>query len=498
MNTRIHLDQSVHVKKGSHHYPQKSIAETIVNGFFTINNSWTVTCLNQAAEKLLQRTQDIVGKNLKDELQGIIPVWFYSACENAFSHGGLFCCKEYWPQKASWFDVIAYHSGDTLYVSFKSCKPAMDKGRLVRGGGQELQVINELYRYATKMTNVCLWEWNLRTKELFWIDGGHKMVFGYEVDHALIPVVFWEDCLHPDDKVRVRGRLYELITRGNEHAWEDEYRFKKANNDYACVHDRAHIIFDEDNRPSRMIGITQDITARKAAESQLLEIEKGLVKQGLARRKEITEAVLTAQEHERADIGKELHDNLNQVLAAATMYIKLASKPGQQQDIYLETASGLVNNVIGEIRKISKRLETTGIHLIGLYDSTRILLDDLHLAYGIDIELRKNNVIEEDLSKKLQLDLFRIIQEQLNNVIKHANATRVAIHLNRRENHVILLIADNGNGYDLTTEKKGGTGIININGRVELYNGKVTLSSSPGKGYELMIELPINDGISAG
>ena len=65
---------------------------------------------------------------------------------------------------------------------------------------QQLKVLNELYRFVTEVTNDCLWEWDLQNKEMFWIDGGHKRVFGYPIENTLIPQSFWEELLHPDDK----------------------------------------------------------------------------------------------------------------------------------------------------------------------------------------------------------------------------------------------------------------------------------------------------------
>jgi PAS domain S-box-containing protein len=475
-----------------HGYPEKSITETIVNGFFTVDRHWTVRYWNNAAEKILKvKAKDIVGKNLWEEFAGTIPVEFYAVYHKAFLQDIPVHFEEYWGEMESWFEVIAYYCDDTLSVSFKNSNLSVHPGH-PKHPVRQLQIINELYKFVTEVTNDCLWEWDFRARELFWIDGGHKRAFGYQVENALIPQTFWENCIHPDDKIRVVTRLNEMIANGSGHVWEDEYRFKKANNEYAYVHDRGHIIYDVHKKPARMIGATQDISARKLAEIQVLESERKLVQQTLAKQREITQAVLTAQENERAHVGKELHDNLNQILAATKIYIKLAENPGIKQGKYLEKASGYINDVIAEIRKISKKLETTDIQIIGLFDSIDILLNDTSLIHPVKIEFHKNDLVEEDLSQKLQLDIFRIVQEQLNNILQHADATRAAINLTRLENEVVLLISDNGKGCDLSKDKNAGVGIINIRGRVELYHGRITVASSPGNGYELKVVLPLH------
>jgi PAS domain S-box-containing protein len=350
-------------------------------------------------------------------------------------------------------------------------------------------MMNELYQFVTEVTNDCLWEWNLQTRELFWIDGGHKRVFGYQIVNALIPQSFWEMHLHPDDKMRILNRLTKILSEGADSIWEDEYRFQRADGSYAYVHDRAHIIYDVDEVACRMIGATQDITVRKSAEIKLLESEKKLAHERLTRQKKMTHAVLAAQENERSEIGKELHDNLNQVLGAAKLYIEMAKTDDENREMCLEKSSGFIMNVIEEIRRISKTLSTPGM-VMGLFDSIKSLLDDLTKVHALKIEFQQTGLDEEKLDEKLQLTIFRIVQEQVNNILKHAKATCATIKLTRPGNDIILLISDNGNGCNILEDKKG-TGIINIKSRAEFYRGRVTIVSKPGEGYELKVVMPI-------
>ncbi|MBK5272699.1 MAG: PAS domain-containing protein [Bacteroidia bacterium] len=254
------LSTTNELKTGTrNNYSGKAITEIITNGFFTVDRKWTVKYWNKAAEKLLGvRSEDIVGKNLWEKFAGVISIEFYKVYQNAFLKNIPVHFEEYWGEMGTWFDVITYYCDDTLSVSFKnSYQP--------KNPVQELMALRELYRFVTEVTNDCLWEWNLQTKELFWIDGGHKRVFGYPITNALIPQSFWESRLHPDDKLRILTRLNKIIEEGSASIWEDEYRFQKADGDYIYVHDRGHIIYDAQKKASRMIGATQDISARKLA-----------------------------------------------------------------------------------------------------------------------------------------------------------------------------------------------------------------------------------------
>ncbi|MDP9493369.1 MAG: PAS domain-containing protein, partial [Thermoproteota archaeon] len=349
----------------------------------------------------------------------------------------------------------------------------------------QLKILNELYKYVTEVTNDCLWEWDLKTQEIFWIDGGHKRVFGYQIENALIPQSFWESRLHPEDRPGVLARLNKIIKDGSSYVWEDEYRFQKANGEYAFVHERGHIIFDGEEKASRMIGATQDITER-------IQLENKLVEERFARQNEITDAVLTAQENERSDIGKELHDNLNQTLAVAKLYIQMAKTHGTNKDMYLDKSCGYIVDVIDEIRRIAKHLVVPSINVIGLFANIKNLITDLNRIHPIKIEFRKDDIVEEDLDEKLQLTIFRIVQEQVNNILKHSKATQATIDLSKKENKIVLFILDNGQGASDIEKEKNGVGLINIQSRADLYRGKVIIESNPGKGYELKVEFPLN------
>ncbi|MDP4265008.1 MAG: PAS domain-containing protein [Bacteroidota bacterium] len=468
----------------SNGYPVKSISETLTNGFFTVNRKWVVKYWNKAAEKLLGvSAKDIIGKNLWEKFAGVIPVEFYTVYHKSFLRDVPLHFEEYWGEMGEWFDVITYYCDDTLSVSFKTSSYPPHPEELV----QQLKMLNDLYRFVTVVTNDCLWEWDLRAKELFWIDGGHKRVFGYPIENALISQNFWENCLHPDDKERVLARLNKILMEESGSLWEDEYRFKKANGDYAFVHDRGHIIYGEDKRASRMVGATHDISSK-------VLLENKLTKERQVKQREITHAVLTAQEKEREEIGRELHDNLSQVLAVAKMYLQMAKANKDKREIYLDKSGDFIENVIREIRRISKGLLIPPKHIIGLLDNIKNLVHDLVLVNPLKISFHENGITENELDEKLQLAIYRIVQEQMNNILKHARATRAAISLSRQDNKLILLISDNGEGCDMLKENNG-VGVINIRSRTELYGGKVTIVSKPGEGYELKIVLPLSPGM---
>jgi len=462
-------------------YTGNPVTETLTNGFFTVDRKWVVKYWNKSAEKLLGvAAGDIIGKNLWEKFAGTIPLEFYAVYNKAFLKETPLHFEEYWGEMGAWFDVVTYYSDDTLAVSFKSSN--LPHAEYPESPVRRLNTLTELYKFVTEITNDCLWEWDMINNELFWIDGGHKRVFGYQIENALIPRSFWENSIHPDDKDRILARLNRITSEGTVSMWEDEYRFKKADGTYVYVHDRGHIVYDNNNIALRMIGATQDITEKVLLGKKLMDERE-------TRSLTITEAVLTAQENERAEIGKELHDNLNQVLAVAKMYIQMAGKKENYRSMYLERSGGLIEKVMEDIRRIAKNLVIPDIKVSSLSDNIKNLLHELRI-HPLKIEFHNDDTGQENFSAKLQLTIFRIVQEQLNNVLKHAHATLASIHLSIKGEEIHLLIKDNGNGYDTSTENKG-VGLINIKSRAEFYHGKVTVLSKPGQGYELKVILPL-------
>jgi two-component system sensor histidine kinase UhpB len=237
------------------------------------------------------------------------------------------------------------------------------------------------------------------------------------------------------------------------------------------------------NQPAVLV-LAGDVTERIVLENELNE-------QRLTKQRQITEAVLLAQEKERTEIGKELHDNVNQILGASNLYINTAMTDEDMRQELLERSTVLVSNAINEIRKISKSLITPGLREIGLIESIEDIIDDMKMgAPDLHIELDVHNIIEEEIEDRRKLAFFRIVQEQLNNIVKHARATGVLIRLTIEDEDIVLTVTDNGVGFDISRHRKG-VGITNIISRVELFNGVVDIQSRPGEGCMLSVRIPL-------
>jgi PAS domain S-box-containing protein len=225
--------------------------------------------------------------------------------------------------------------------------------------------------------------------------------------------------------------------------------------------------------------------AMNATEKVLLE--KKLEEERIKKQFEITDAVISAEERERQEIGRELHDNINQLLATASLYLSIyKDKIDSKVDSTINETDNLINTAINEIRYLSHSMISPFLGTIGLFNAVENLCERVSLGGNLKIQTDISNIQEGSLPEKLKLTVYRIIQEQLNNVVKHANAKSAIIKLIQDSDKLIISITDDGVGFD-ATQIMNGIGILNIHTRAEIFNGKVEIISSPGEGCELKV-----------
>lgn len=349
---------------------------------------------------------------------------------------------------------------------------------------EDIKQANERFDIMMMATHDLVWDWNLETNEVYRDPVGLKNVYGMEFNGPIHNIHNWLERIHPDDHDRVEKVMYEIMSAEEHSTFDVEYRFLRDDGHYSHVYDRGKIIRNQQGKPVRMIGAAQDITLRKKLEKELLHNELG-------RQKAINQATVDTQEQERGEIGKELHDNVNQVLTTTKLYLDLALSNGELKDDLISKSIQNVIMVINEIRQLSRSLMDPSIGDLGLVDSIHDLVDNINLTRKLKAHLEADRKIEDYLDKNHKLTVFRIIQEAMNNAIRHARANTVNISLRKHRDKAELVISDDGLGFNPQSVKKG-VGLKNIQNRIYLINGKQQIISAPGAGCKIIIEFPIN------
>ena len=242
--------------------------------------------------------------------------------------------------------------------------------------------------------------------------------------------------------------------------------------------------FDRDGRVASVLAIGRDIAALKDAERRL-EQSRDLLRELAARRE-------TAREEERKHIAREIHDELGQILTALRMDVSvLRIKFGEYNPPlvkYAQNMVGLVDKTIEVVRNVASQLRPVALDM-GVVPALEWLAAEFSAHTGIPCQLRVGKG-EIDLDEQRAMVVFRIVQESLTNIARHAEASRVAILLNRTGRYR-LEIRDNGKGFPPLLGKRKSFGLLGIRERALMLGGEVDVFSAPGKGTRIRVLIPV-------
>jgi PAS domain S-box-containing protein len=346
---------------------------------------------------------------------------------------------------------------------------------------EELRQSNERFKLAAQATSDLIWEMNFDTKE-YLIHQGEQKLFSNTRELTYQFGIGNELIVEPD-LARVSKSFNEALENSETEFWEEEYRMLTTGSKILYLINRAIFVRDEKGRAIKAIGALTDITEKRRLRDELFEQQKN--EQIL-----ITATSMEAQEKERNHIGQELHDNVNQILAGTNLYLSLIKgRPDKSQE-YIDHSIFNIRSAIEENRKISKILVTPDFGIIFLYQLLFRLADSMLETSGIDVRMEIEDFDEDILKSNQKLTIYRIAQEQCTNIVRYAGAHVVDIRLSTLSGVFKMKIDDDGVGMEENKESNG-IGIRNIKARLSMFQGKAQITSAPGKGYTLEVEMPI-------
>ena len=347
---------------------------------------------------------------------------------------------------------------------------------------QLIKTSEENYRYLFDNNPATILIWNLDDFQILEVNDAAINLYGYSKEEFLSKTLM--DIRPGDDREKLTRAVERLRSENSKASGVWKYFNKKG--DILNMDISSHRIVYHGKQA--VLSLANDITERVLLEDKLAE-EK------TKKQQEITAAIITAQVQERSFLGEELHDNINQILATAKLFMDCALADDGLRINHLKESKHLIQNAMEEIRKLSKTLLPPSVGENGLQEALTDVIEKIKLVndkiqFDIDWQIPNENILNE----KLKLTIFRIVQEQLNNIFKHANASTIIISLQQEEETLQLTIKDNGIGFD-PAKKRNGVGLQNITNRAELMNGTVTINSRPGAGCELIIHFTVKTNI---
>ncbi len=348
-----------------------------------------------------------------------------------------------------------------------------------------LQQSEERLRLVSLATNDAVWDWDLVTDAVWW-GHGFQTLFWYEEGELAPQLETWHKLMHPDDCDRVTASVRAAIDAGSK-AWSGEYRFRRRDGSYADVLDRGYVIHDPRTKaPVRMVGSMMDVTERKRSQEQLQESRTAL-RLLAARHQDV-------REHERTRIAREIHDSLGQALTALKLQLSAAQEAAARESpplgARLQETTAMVDDLVKSVRRIATDLRPPILDQLGLPAAVEWLAQDFSRRTRIHcqavIHPTKNAIGHE-----LATALFRIVQEALTNVLRHAGATRVEIELGMKSGCVALEINDDGTGItEAGTIGPGSLGILGMRERAAALGGVLEVAPRPAGGTRVAAWFP--------
>src|ERR1035437_666404 len=451
------------------------VAKETINGVVIRDKDQNVLWVNNAFTKMFgYELDEVIGKNLLQFLPG--PETDVKEVN--------YITEQLMKKKPFACEILNYtKAGDKIYVSVQM-QPIFDENGDVKQFFTLFTDITEKKHIEDEFKKLSMVAKETingvvisdKDRNIVWINNAFTKMFGYELDEVIGKNVL-QFLPGPETDVEVLNYATEQLMQKEPFVFEILNYTKAGDKMYVSV--QRQPIFDTNGDVKQFFALFTDITRQRELEEKV-ELEKHI------KQKEITEAVIIAQESERSKIGRELHDNVNQLLGATKLYIDMGKRDDENRESLLSSASTYTLTAIEEIRKLSKILITPLIKEIGLTDSIKGLTKEIMLVHPIQILFTAKDFIEAGFSDKFKLNIFRIVQEQINNTLKHAQAKKININIEDNYGKLLISIADDGIGFD-TSKRRTGIGITNIKSRSELYNGTMQLNSEQGKGTTLSI-----------
>lgn len=290
--------------------------------------------------------------------------------------------------------------------------------------------------------------------------------------------------LHPDDREKTIEAVYRHLKRRGP--FDLEYRLRRKDGSYGWFRARGQAKWDQRGRPLRFAGAITDMTERRRAELD--------AKYASVRLQALSDRLLEIQEMERKHISQELHDEIGQALTAVKLHLQAAKRrPGDAPE-QIEECLCLADGALQKVRELSLNLRPPQLDDLGLAAALRWYLDRQARAVGwiahfeADASLARQN-------PNVETACFRVAQEALTNVARHAAASRVWVGLHWHGGELRLSVLDDGAGFAVDAAResavKGGSmGLLGMEKRVAIASGRLEIISDPGKGTEVRAAFP--------
>lgn len=301
----------------------------------------------------------------------------------------------------------------------------------------------------------------------------NRVELGYTKEQVIgVPLMYF---IESSKKEFVESRVKELFKTGN--SFDIETYIKGPDGKDSWYYGVYSPIFNAKGKVEEFMIITRNITTSKQADKIVLN------------------ALIEGQEEERKRVSGELHDGLGQNLSALNLNLmhleedlkKLNSAKAEKTFVNIRH---LLYKAGSEVKSISHNLAPPMLEKLGLEKALKNFCEDAVFNFNVQVDFASQN-LNERLDMELELAVYRIVQELINNSVKYSGAKKINVNIGREDHTLKVLVSDKGKGFD-TKKHSNGIGLQNISTRAKLFKGEAFINSKPGKGTEVKVVIPLN------
>ncbi len=343
------------------------------------------------------------------------------------------------------------------------------------------------------------WSWNI-SADTHERDAHLNAMLGQTAIATTQPFAEFLSHIHRDDRETVSAAFDQSLRHGRP--LSVEFRVVWPDGSIRWLRDQGDV-FGTTERP-RITGVCVDITGLKKAEDVLQkanDVLEGRVAERtaaleaeIARRSHLIRLMASVQEDERRRVSRELHDSVGQLLAGLSLALKTVQTSGDLPPpiaAKLGEAQQLADNLGKEVHGLAVRLRPTSLDDLGLEAALGQLIAEWSARAGIRADFQPVGIADGRLPPDIETTLYRVIQEALTNVSKHARANQVSIVVTRPDGSVAAAVEDDGIGFDPNSVEAGRLGLLGMRERVALMGGELALESAPNEGTTVVVRIPV-------